>query len=419
MRIVIWGLILVVSAMAHNQINQIEPQHKEVIKKEALALDFEMEKLYLMNYLNEIREATGLVGFNSSDILEKSAENHARYLIDNDVASHYEEAGKPDFTGVSIGDRTDAAGYQSYYVSENLSCGSRDYKESIDGLFAAIYHRFGFLDFKINEIGIGVNQNSSEKEKTSFVYNMGNSKLNRLCNGNSFSGYGRYITGACIDKAFKIEEESFSDASSINSTNIVIYPYDGQVDVPPAFFEETPDPLPEYDVSGFPISISFNEEHFNRLKVTSFKLFDSQNKEVTNTLLYDHKSDIHHKFKKFEFALFPLERLEWNSEYRVKVEYIANGAKKEKEWHFKTRTFEAKLHTVTAQNHTFKVQKNVSEIFYFKPLSKTDVLGNIEYPQSVDVTIIDNNTIRFTASDDAPNEVKLNFGKHKLLLRVE
>jgi hypothetical protein len=124
-------------------------------------------------------------------------------------------------------------------------------------------------------------------------------------------------------------------------------------------------------------------------------------------------------FKKFEFALFPLERLEWNSHYKVKVEYFADGAKKEKEWSFKTRAFEEKLHKLTEENYSVKVKKNISEIFYFKPSSQHDSIGDIEYPLSIDVTIIDNNTIRVTAFDDAPNEVLLKFGKHKLLLHVE
>ena len=419
MRIVIWIFIFVVSAIAYNKLSQWEKKPREVIVKEALPLDVEMEKMYALDYINELREAVGLIGFSTSSLLEKSAENHANYLIENGETSHYETSNRVGFTGESIGDRAKAIGYKASYVSENLSGGSRDYKHSVDGLFSAIYHRFGFLDFKIDEIGIGIKQNSKHREKTSFVYNMGNHKLNRVCNGKSFLGYGKYIMGACFDREFKIKERDFNKAFASHKTKIVVYPYDGQTDIPPAFFEETPDPLPNHDVSGFPISISFNEEQFSSLNMISFKLFDSENEEVTNTLFYDHKSDIHHKFKKFEFALFPLERLEWNSEYSVRVEYFANGIRKEKEWSFITRTFKERLHTVTDENYTFKIKKNISEIFYFKPLDKKDIFGDVEYPLTVDVTIIDNNTIKLTAFDDAPDNVKLKFGNHRLLVRVE
>ncbi len=420
MRIVIWSLVFLLSTMAYNKLSNINSIPKEIIQKEALALDYDMEKIYALDYLNELRESVGLVKFSTSSILEQSSENHAHYIIENDEPSHYEKANRVSFTGESIADRVEATGYKSSYILENLSTGSRDYKHSIDGLFSAIYHRFGFLDFKINEIGIGISQNSSNKSKTSFVYNMGNSRLNRLCNGNSFHMQGHYVEGACFDRDFKIKEKSFNDSINIiRNSKVVIYPYDNQVDVPPAFFEETPDPLPEHEVSGFPISISFDEEQFTKLELTTFKLFNSENKEITDTLLFDYKSDIHHMFKKFEFALFPLKRLEWNSTYRVKVEYFFDGVKKEKEWNFKTRTFDEKLHIVTAKNYTFNIKKNISEIFYFKPLSQHDNIGDIEYPLSVDVTIIDNNTIRFTAFDNAPSKVELNFGQHKLLVYIE
>jgi len=158
MRIIIWGLVFFVSAIAYNKISKLESASKEVIVKEALALDFVMEKIHLIDYLNELREAVGLARFNHSAMLEESAENHALYLIDNNETSHYEISGKIGFTGVSISERVQAVGYKASYVSENLSGGSRDYKHSVDGLFSAIYHRFGFLNFKIDEIGIGINQ---------------------------------------------------------------------------------------------------------------------------------------------------------------------------------------------------------------------------------------------------------------------
>jgi hypothetical protein len=421
MRILIWGLILVVSAMAYNKVKYINSLPQEIIEKEALLLDYDMEKIYALEYLNELREAVGLVPFSTSALLEKSAQNHAHYIIENNEPSHYENVNKLAYTGESIGDRVKAVGYKSSFASENLSTGSRDYKHSIDGLFSAIYHRFGFLDFKIDEIGMGIEQNSLKKSKTAFVYNMGNSRLNRLCNGKSFYGEGSYIEGACFDRDFKIKYESFKEALSNrkHATKIAIYPYDGQVDVPPAFFEETPDPLPDYEVSGFPISISFDEEQYKKLELISFKLFDSEGKEVKDTIFYNHDSDINHMFKKFEFALFPLKRLKWNSRYKVEVNYFADGEKKQKKWSFTTRTFEEKLHIVTASNYKFKIKKNISEIFYFKPFSEHDSIKNIEYPLSVDVSIIDNNTIRFTAFEDASSKVILNFGKHKLILDIE
>jgi len=422
MRIVTWILIVVSSIIAYLLISNIEPKNRQIIIKEKPILDIEMERLNAITYLNELREATGLLKFSYSDILNKSAENHAKYLIFNNISSHYESEGEAGYTGDSIVDRAKYSGYRASYVSENLSKGNRNYKESVDGLFSAIYHRFGFLNFKVDTIGVGISQNMQNREKTAFVYNMGITAIDKLCNQKSFTGQGIYLQGVCSDKTFKIKEKQYKEAIAINqrlNSKTAIYPYDGQIDVPPAFFEETPDPLPNYDVSGFPISISFDEEQFKALKLQSFKLFDAKNREITNTLLYDHNSDINHMFKKYEFALFPLDRLDWDSEYRVEVKYLLNREKKEKHWHFHTRSFNEKLYTVTADNYKFKVKRGISTVFYLKPTSPHDLLGDILFPISVDIGLIDKNTIRFTAFEESPDSVELNMNEHHLLIEIE
>ena len=409
MRILIWGLILVVSAMAYTKVNHINSLPQEVIQKEALALDYDMEKIYALDYLNELRVAVGLVKFSTSALLEQSAENHARYIIENDEPSHYEQANKVAFTGHSIGDRVKTVGYKSSFASENLSTGSRDYKHSVDGLFSAIYHRFGFLDFKIDEIGIGIEQNSLKKSKTAFVYNMGNSRLNRLCNGKSFHREGSYIEGACFDRDFKIKHQSFKDALSNRNhdTKIAIYPYDGQVDVPPAFFEETPDPLPNYEVSGFPISVEFNDYYFKELSLRSFKLFDSSNHEVKDVLLMDKSNDPHQRFTSLQYALFPLQRLEFDTQYRVEVNYTVKNKEYTLIWAFTTQKSVVELHRVASKNATVHLEKGKSHILYFPPHDAHDMLKNIQFPTDVDIKFIDHNTLALTILDESLDDFTL------------
>lgn len=422
MRIITWIFILSLSIIAYLYLQTIQPKVQTIIQIETPTLDLEMEELNAISYLNELRKATGLLPFHESKQLRKSAKNHAAYLIENNQTSHYEQKSNPLYTGHSIAERTKYTGYKASYVSENLSGGQRNYKESIDGLFAAIYHRFGFLDFKVNDIGIAIKQGSNEKQRTSFVYNMGSNTLNQLCNKKSFTGYGHYIHGICVDKTFKIKKKRFDEAIAIDkrlNKKVVTYPYHHQKDIPPAFFEETPDPLPNHEVSGFPISISFDEEQYDSLKLTSFKLFDKKDHEVTNTLLYDHKNDIHHMFKPYEFALFPLKRLQWNHQYEVRVTYVANGIKKKKTWNFTTRTFNETIHTVTKNNYNFMLKRGVSAIFYFKPLTEHELLKDIRFPLSVSIKIIDANTIRLTANEDAPDHLKLNIDGHPLNLGIK
>ena len=422
MKIILWIFISIATLAAYKNIQAIEPTTREPIVKEELSLDIEMEKINAITYLNELRSATGLVRLNESTLLNVSANNHAKYLLSHKITAHNEVKGRAYFTGETVGERAKHIGYKAFYVSENISGGSRNYKESIDGLFSAIYHRFGFLDFKVDEVGIGIVQDSKNRAETTFVYNMGISTLNQLCSGQSFSQLGKYIQGACFDKDFKISEQIFNYSFEINhelNTDIAIYPYDGEVDVPPAFFKETPDPLPDYDVSGFPISISFDEEQFEKLELESFRLFDEHNQEVENSLIYDYKSDINHMFKKYEFALFPLERLEWESQYFVEVVYRVDGVKKSKKWSFSTRRFSEKIVNVTEEKSLFTLERGVSSIFYFRPTSPHDLLSEITFPTYVDIGLIDENTIRLVVLEDAPSRIDLDIDGHELHLNIE
>jgi uncharacterized protein YkwD len=123
-----------------------------------------------LEYLNALREKVGLVPFELNPYLSKAAYNHAIYMAVNKVVGHYESEGYNDFTGVTPSDRVTYAGYPLRYVGENLSYGQENIYESIDGLFSAIYHRFGFLDFNYDDVGIVIYDNF-------YVYYMGNSKL--------------------------------------------------------------------------------------------------------------------------------------------------------------------------------------------------------------------------------------------------
>ena len=170
------------------------------------------------------------------------------YLVVNGESAHEEIPGHKGFTGVSPKERALRAGYDSSFVSENLSTKNNSGKSSIDGLFSAIYHRFGFLDPAIDQIGVGATQNPSNTAQSAFVYLMGNSELEVLCNAPGFKGSGKYVYKVCRDPGHCIAEKKFKKALNNNKQHnpkIILYPYDGQEEVPPAFYSEVPDPLPD------------------------------------------------------------------------------------------------------------------------------------------------------------------------------
>jgi len=385
---------------------------RNIIIKDVPLIKTQKEEQAALNYLNQLRNGAGLVSFTSHNQLKNAARNHADYLIENDTIGHFQDENKSSFTGTYASDRIIHAGYETPLVIENVSSNNQNYKESIDGLFSAIYHRMAFLDFQGDEIGIGIRQNLDDKTKTAFVYNMSAKALNKLYKEKNFKNPKEgFIPSKVLTQALNSHKD--------DNAKIVIYPFKNQEDVPAAFFDELPDPLPLHRVSGFPISVSFNQAHFQNVELVQFELFNNDGMLLNDTLIYDHKSDPHQRLNNFDFVLFPLTRLDWNSQYQVKFIAMVDGKKVEKNWSFKTRTFEEPLHTVTSTQNRFTIHKNESNIFYFPPNSKIDILQSLMYPASVDIDFIDKNTIKLTALKESTEPLILNIGQHTLELDIQ
>jgi len=178
------------------------------------------DKIGALNYINQLRVEAGLTQLVENSKLDIAAQKHADYLSDTNTIGHYENnSAYPSiyYSGVFPVDRGAAANYYSPYYSENLSSGQKNVYDSIDGLMSAIYHRYGFLDFNIDEIGIGLNYNNSNGKI--FNYNMGNSELNALCDKTTSdiitSGVYYQASSICeniTDPDFKISEINYNNA---------------------------------------------------------------------------------------------------------------------------------------------------------------------------------------------------------------
>jgi hypothetical protein len=380
-------------------------------------------------YLNQLRVRAGMTEFSPNRQLEQSAFNHANYLADNFLTGHYESDGTPGFTGVAPKDRTAFAGYRSLAVSENVSSGSPDSIDSIDGLMSAIYHRLGFLDLANNEIGIGIGKVSlsDPSAHSVYVYNMGNSGLNALCEGPAFSGFGRYYYNVC-EPNININATDFEDAQVMvqgNNPNIVLWPTDGDSDVPPAFFEESPDPLPDYSVSGYPISIQFNPLTFMDVDVTEFKLYrESDNTEVQPTRLLTESTDPNGKLSALEYALFPLARLDWETAYRVQATYTSSSGADTLIWRFKTRGVGVPLYTVQGKDEVISISPNTSALaVYVPPTARFSKISQVNYRynsgMTVDTKFIDGNTLRINLTGNLGQRATFSFsGGRSFVVRI-
>ena len=121
------------------------------------------------------------------------------------------------------------------------------------------------------------------------------------------------------------------DARQYNKNpEFVVWPPVNAKDVTPVFYDETPDPLPDLDVSGYPLSLQFNPGKVKAAKVSAFTL-EKKNKNgswmrIKAVRELNHKSDPEKSFTKLQFAWFPLQRLDWNSTYRASVSVDIDGA---------------------------------------------------------------------------------------------
>ncbi len=392
----------------------------KIIEIKAEPLDMEFEKSMAFDYLNTLRQKAGLSKYIYNEHLEKAANSHALYLVRNKALGHYENDSSKNFTGKTPKDRVLFAGYNSTFVIENVSNDSLNYKDSIDGLFSAIYHRFGFLDFQSDEIGIGVAQNPKDPDIKAYVYNMGIYELNDLCSQKSYDGVKSYLYKICKNPDHKIKESSFHkamNAKKASSQKIVVYPYDRQENVPPAFYKESPDPLPEYDVSGFPVSFQFNDYFFQNAKLTSLSLFDQNAKEVDAKILY-HKNDPNNLIKKHQYALLPLKRLSYDMEYKVSATYTSDGKNYTKEWNFKTKKLPKPFFIIKKDRSKITISPDIEYTLYFEPLNAHDVLNGMRFPADLKIKFLDQNTIRIKLVSNKKESFKLISGNKTVEVSV-
>ena len=180
---------------------------------------------------------------------------------------------------------------------------------------------------------------------------------------------------------------------------MIFYPYAEQKEVPLAFYNESPDPLPDYDVSGFPVSVEFNDYYFKEVSVKEFVLYNEKN-EVVRTRFMDSASDPQHRFTANQFALFPLERLEFGTEYHVLLQYKDTSGAHELRWHFSTQKPKETLHIITDKESYITIDPRESHLIYFRPSGPHDLVKNVQFPQDLDVQFIDNNTLKITVMDE-------------------
>jgi hypothetical protein len=173
------------------------------------------------------------LSLNRDPTIVLAAQRHADYQRLNgspsDPITHSEIAGKPGFSGVDVPSRLNAAGYtlaSGYAFGEVISyMGDPSGFVGAEELVAAIYHRFVIFEPLFRDAGAGAAKDS-----------IGATILN--VNFGSHNGL----------------------PSGLGAGNHIVYPVPGQQAIPVAFSSDTesPDPVPNQNIVGYPISLQAN-----------------------------------------------------------------------------------------------------------------------------------------------------------------
>lgn len=255
------------------------------------------------NWINYRRSQLGVPAVTENALINNAAQGHSEYLRTNNLMSHDQVAGRPGFTGATLGDRLKAAGY-------NLGASGYAYGEVISGttnssgffmaeeLVTAIYHRFVMFEPKFREIGTGA--------------------------ATATNRYNYFTADFATRNGF---------GPGIAANTIVVWPFSGQTQVTPKFMSDTeqPDPVPNQNDVGYPISVHANIDAPVTVQTFTVRPRGGANLQVLPVYPSGGTSE------RTAAAIIPLAPLRAATTYDVSFTGTVNGAPVTRDWSFTTQ----------------------------------------------------------------------------------
>lgn len=256
-------------------------------------------------WLNYRRSQIGLSTLAEDVTVDRAAQGHSDYQRLNNTVTHDQVRGKQGFTGVTLEDRFKAAGYS--FGSPNAigeviaATQSQTGFYMAEQLVTAIYHRFVIFEPVFQQVGTGSAANNGYAYFTAdFVTN---------------NGYG----------------------TGLPATTLATWPFDGQTAVPIDFSSnsEEPDPVPDVDIVGYPISVHTNLTR--KLTVQSFTVRARSGGADLPTRMLTKDLDPVNTSSQSVAAIIPLGPLTANTRYDVSFSGAIDGVAVSKTWSFTTK----------------------------------------------------------------------------------
>lgn len=245
----------------------------------------------VLHLLNHYRQVAGLTTVKLDRQLSAGCMEHANYMVQNQGTDAV--AGLNPHTERWYLPGASAAGAACAKAAD-LFIGVSDLGVAIDVWMAGMYHRRPILDPQLERIGVG---------------------------------YARLPDGM-LTAALR-----FENATRRGGTWPVAYPADKQADVPLDYGAETPNPIPNHGIGGYPITLQFPP--FDKVTGVSAKLTDGTGKPVEFFV-----SDPQHPATSFGqfgvICLIPKQSLQPQHAYSVRIDATWKGKPGSWTWSFST-----------------------------------------------------------------------------------
>lgn len=254
------------------------------------------------NWFNYRRSQIGLAPLARNGLIDNAALGHSSYLNLNNTVAHEQVLGKPGFTGVKLGDRLAKAGYVVTSLQGEVIAGAANSSGFYlaEELITAIYHRFVIFEPLFKEGGAGA--------------------------AVSTSGYAYFTTDLAGNRSY---------GPGLPAGQLVTYPFSGQQKVAISFSSnnESPDPVPNQDVVGYPISV--HADYGTLVSVTAFSVRQRGAGTDLSVRLLKSDNDAHTPVS--AASIIPLASLNPATTYDVSFIGKVNGADITRNWSFTTR----------------------------------------------------------------------------------
>lgn len=260
-----------------------------------------------LNWINYRRAQVGMPALVRNATIDIAAQSHSEYQRTNNVVTHEQTPGLPGFTGVRLQVRLAAAGYvvnanASNAIGEVISAtsnGSGFYMA--EELITAIYHRFVIFEPVFKEAGGGAASTSA--------------------------GYNYFTADFAANNGY---------GPGLPSGTLATWPFSGQTQVPVNFFSdyEEPDPVPDRNEVGYPVSVHTNLNR--KLTVQAFTIRAHGASADLQTRLLAQGQDAN-TTTSAAAAIVPLAPLAGGTTYDVTFSGAVDGTAVSRSWSFTTK----------------------------------------------------------------------------------